>query len=71
MGVEHLAILERLRKSQRQDYLKVCICFDVAPMICFIFFLIEFYSNNGLILFLARFCIGVSASYRSSYEGTT
>lgn len=25
MEVEHLATLERLRQSQRQDYLKVCL----------------------------------------------
>lgn len=35
MEVEHLATLERLRQSQRQDYLKVSPC-DVKPNMTYI-----------------------------------
>ena len=70
MEVEHLATLERLRQSQRQDYLKVsirviCIYTNIDVFILIVGSLILFFFNY------LGFCIWFRSSNRSPYERIT
>lgn len=75
MGVEHLATLERLRQSQRQDYLKVMFIFCMENSVQSLAWKLNYnfayeYFNN-LLCICVGFGVWICTSNRSSHEGIT